>query len=304
MVLMAQPFSYRYPLVNGQGNWGSTDDPKSFAAMRYTESKLTAYAASLLSELGQGTVDWVPNFDGTLREPQVLPARLAECAPEWNDRHCRRNVDGHSTAQHERARRRARSAAGQAEVHAGGPDETYPRAGFPNRWRAGIAGRATSRRSIRPATELCACARAGASKMVRVVVTNAAIPDLGRESAQEQIAAQMRAKKLPWVDDLRDESDHEEPIRLVISPRSRKVRHRCTDVAPVRNDVTGAHASRVNLNIVALDGRPRFFDLRSLLVEWLDVPAPDRHPATGVSAAEGQRASAHTRRLVDRVSEH
>ena len=99
MVLMAQPFSYRYPLVFGQGNWGSPDDPKSFAAMRYTESKLTPYAATLLSELGQGTVEWGPNFDGTLSEPLSLPARLPNLPPQRRDRNRRRDVDRCAAAQ-------------------------------------------------------------------------------------------------------------------------------------------------------------------------------------------------------------
>jgi topoisomerase-4 subunit A len=98
MVLMAQPFSYRYPLVDGQGNWGSPDDPKSFAAMRYTESKLSAYADVLLGEISQGTVDWTPNFDGTMEEPSLLPARLPNLLLEWHNGYCRRYGDRYSPA--------------------------------------------------------------------------------------------------------------------------------------------------------------------------------------------------------------
>jgi topoisomerase-4 subunit A len=266
MVHMAQDFSYRYPIVDGQGNWGSTDDPKSFAAMRYTESRLRPYAQVLLSELGQGTVDWVPNFDGTLEEPQLLPARLpnvllngasgiavgmATDIPPHNLREvaaaCIHLLDEPDATVRELVR------------HVLGPD-------FP-----------TGAEIVTPKAELRQIYETGNGSFRaraiyeiedgEVVVT--ALPfQVSGSRILEQIAAQMRAKKLPMVEDLRDESDHEHPVRLVITPRSNRV-----DVEQLMAHLFATtdleRSYRVNLNVIALDGRPRVMNLRDVLSEWL-----------------------------------
>jgi topoisomerase-4 subunit A len=266
MVLMAQPFSYRYPIVDGQGNFGSPDDPKSFAAMRYTESKLTRYAEVLLSELGQGTVDWQPNFDGSLEEPALLPARLpnlllngatgiavgmATDIPPHNLKEvaaaCVRLLDepGATLA--------------QLCEHVHGPD-------FP-----------TGAEIITPRTELLAIYQSGNGTFRararfemddgEIVITELPYQVSGSK-VLEQIATQMRAKKLPMLEDLRDESDHEHPTRLVITPRSNRV-----DVEQVMAHLFATtdleRTYRVNLNVIARDGRPRVMGLKALLEEWL-----------------------------------
>ncbi|HKX59973.1 MAG TPA: DNA topoisomerase IV subunit A [Steroidobacteraceae bacterium] len=266
MVLMAQDFSYRYPVVDGQGNWGSTDDPKSFAAMRYTESRLRPYAQVLLSELGQGTADWQPNFDGTLEEPKLLPARLpnvllngtqgiavgmATDIPPHNLREvaaaCIHLLDD--------------SDATPAELckHVQGPD-------FP-----------TGAEIVTPKAELRAMYKSGngtfRARAVygleddEVVIT--ALPyQVSGAKVLEQIAGQMRAKKLPMVEDLRDESDHEHPTRLVITPRSNRV-----DIVQLMAHLFATtdleRSYRVNINVIGLDGRPRVTGLKELLAEWL-----------------------------------
>lgn len=266
MVLMAQPFAYHYPLVDGQGNWGSMDDPKSFAAMRYTESKLTAYADSLLSELGQGTVDWVPNFDGTLMEPRLLPARLpnillngttgiavgmATDIPPHNLREvvsaCIRLLESTKTSVNELCK------------HIKGPD-------FPT--RAEI---------ISPKSEILAIYKSGnGSVRMRAVWEqedgNIIITALPYQSSGarilEQIAAQMQARKLPMLEDLRDESDHENPVRLVLVPRSNRVN--LDELMSHLFATTDLERSyRINLNMIGSNGRPQVKDLRTILVEWL-----------------------------------
>ncbi len=266
MVLMAQPFSYRYPFIDGQGNWGSPDDPKSFAAMRYTESRLTPYAQVLLAELGQGTVDWVANFDGTLEEPKLLPARLpnillngttgiavgmATDIPPHNLREvasaCVRLLE------------EPEATVEQLCEHIPGPD--YP----------------TDAEIITGRVELETLYRTGnGSVRMRarweqengdIVVT--ALPyQVSGAKVLEQIAQQMQAKKLPMVEDLRDESDHEHPTRLVIVPRSNRV-----DVEALMLHLFATtdleRSYRVNLNLIGLDGRPQVKDLRTLLDEWL-----------------------------------
>jgi topoisomerase-4 subunit A len=266
MVLMAQPFSYRYPIVDGQGNFGSPDDPKSFAAMRYTESKLTRYAEVLLSELGQGTVDWQPNFDGSLEEPALLPARLpnlllngatgiavgmATDIPPHNLREvaaaCVRLLD------------EPKATVAQLCEHIQGPD-------FP-----------TGAEIITPRSELLALYESGNGTFRararfevedgEIVVTELPYQVSGAK-VLEQIATQMRAKKLPMIEDLRDESDHEHPTRLVITPRSNRVD---TDQVMAHLFATTdlERTYRVNLNVIARDGRPRVMGLRLLLEEWL-----------------------------------
>ena len=267
MVLMAQDFSYRYPLIDGQGNWGSPDDPKSFAAMRYTEARLTPYAQVLLSELGQGTVDWTPNFDGSLKEPAMLPARLpnvllngatgiavgmATDIPPHNLREV--------TAACIRLIEQPKAALDDLCEHIQGPD-------FP-----------TEAEIVTPREELRRIyANGGGSVRMRacwhkdqgaIVIT--ALPfQVSGARIQEQIAAQMQAKKLPWIEDLRDESDHENPTRLVIVPRSNRV-----DIDRIMLHLFATtdleRGYRVNLNLIGLDGRPRVMDLREILSEWLD----------------------------------
>jgi len=267
MVLMAQPFSYRYPIIEGQGNWGSPDDPKSFAAMRYTEARLAPYAEVLLAELDQGTVDWVPNFDGTLREPAVLPARLpnvllngatgiavgmATDIPPHN----LREVAAACVHLLEHPKATVAELCG----HILGPD-------FP-----------TEAEIITPREEIVRIYETGTGSIRMraryeredgaVVVT--ALPyQVSGARVLEQIAAQMQAKKLPLVADLRDESDHESPTRLVIVPRSARV-----DVAALMDHLFATtdleRSYRVNLNVIGLDGRPRVRNLRELLGEWLE----------------------------------
>lgn len=266
MVLMAQPFSYRYPLVDGQGNWGSSDDPKSFAAMRYTESKLAHFAELLLSELAQGTVDWKANFDGTLDEPITLPARaphvllngttgiavgMATDIPPHNLRElisaCVHLLDqpGATTA--------------ELCEHIQGPD--YP----------------TEAEVITPREDILKTYETGRgslkmravwqSEQGDIIVTGLPFQVSGAR-VLEQIAAQMQAKKLPMVADLRDESDHENPTRLVIVPRSNRVdldglmQHLFATTDLEKN-------YRVNLNMIGVDGRPEVKPLNKILTEWL-----------------------------------
>ncbi len=267
MVLMAQPFAYRYPLIDGQGNWGSQDDPKSFAAMRYTEAKLTRYAEVLLGELSDGTVDWVPNYDGSREEPAILPARLpnlllngttgiavgmATDIPPHNLREVA------AAAIHLLEEPEATVAA--LMKHVKGPDLptgaeiVSPRAELKEFYDKGLGTfKARATWEIEDGN---------------VVIT--AFPyQVSPTRVQEQIAEQMRAKKLPMVDDLRDESDHDNPTRLVIVPRSNRV-----DLTEVMNHLFATtdleRNYRVNLNIIALDGRPRVMSLRDILTEWLE----------------------------------
>ena len=268
MVHMAQPFTYRYPLIDGQGNWGSPDDPKSFAAMRYTEARLTPYAKVLLAELGQGTVDWVPNFDGALEEPERLPARLpnillnggsgiavgmATDIPPHNLREvvdaCVHLLDHPDAATDDLCK------------FVSGPD-------FPS-----------AAEIVTPAEELRAVYERGHGSVraracyeyerenTQIVITS--LPhQVAGSKVMEQIAAQMHGRKLPMVEDLRDESDHESPVRVVLQLRSRRV-----DVDRVMEHLFATtdleRSYRIHLNVIALDGRPRVLSLRELLVEWL-----------------------------------
>ncbi|MGI9330640.1 MAG: DNA topoisomerase IV subunit A [Gammaproteobacteria bacterium] len=266
MVHMAQPFSYRYPLVDGQGNWGSTDDPKSFAAMRYTESRLTAYASVLLKELGQGTTDWVPNFDGTLNEPELLPARLPNLLLNGASGIAvgmSTDVPPHNLREVVKALVALlddpKVTPATLMKHLPGPD-------FP-----------TGAEIVTPRADLKKIYKEGNGTLrVRgtwetedgIVVITALPHQASGSKILEQIAAQMRAKKLPMVEDLRDESDHENPTRLVIVPRSGRVdseqlmEHLCATTDLERT-------VRINLNVIGLDGRPAVRDIRTLLSEWL-----------------------------------
>ncbi len=266
LVLMAQPFSYRYPLIVGQGNFGSSDDPKSFAAMRYTESRLTPIAEVLLGELAQGTVDWDANFDGTLEEPKWMPARLphlllngttgiavgmATDVPPHNLNEivsaCVRLLEDPEATVRDLCE------------HVRGPD--YP----------------TQAEIITPASDLLAMYESGqgsvraratfAREQANIVLT--ALPcQVSPSKVIEQIAAQMRAKKLPWLEDLRDESDHENPTRIVMIPRSSRI-----DADQLMGHLFATtdleKSYRVNMNVIGVDGRPQVKNLRMLLGEWL-----------------------------------
>jgi len=266
MVLMAQPFSYRYPLVEGQGNFGSSDDPKSFAAMRYTESRLTPIAEVLLGELAHGTVDWDPNFDGTLEEPSWMPARLphlllngttgiavgmATDVPPHNLNEvvsaCIRLLDDPDA-----------TTADLCE-HVLGPD--YP----------------TEAEIITPRADLLQMYETGhGSVRTRAIYErehqNIVVTALPHQASPgkviEQIATQMRAKKLPWLEDLRDESDHANPTRIVLVPRSNRV-----DIDQLMGHLFATtdleKSYRVNFNVIGLDGRPQLKGLKAFLAEWL-----------------------------------
>ena len=266
MVLMAQPFSYRYPFVDGQGNWGVQDDPKSFAAMRYTEARLSAYADALLEELGQGTVDWAPNFDATLDEPTTLPASMpnillngatgiavgmATDIPPHNMgevvRACVHLLDNPKAELEEICE------------HINGPD-------FP-----------TEAEIITPKSEIIEIYRHGngalrlraAYRIENGDIIVTALPyQVSGAKVLEQIAAQMREKKLPMVADLRDESDQEEPTRLVIVPRSNRVDKEAL-MAHLFATTDLERTCRVNMNVIGLNGRPQVKGLVALLKEWL-----------------------------------
>ncbi len=266
MVLMAQPFSYRYPFVDGQGNWGSPDDPKSFAAMRYTEARLSSYADLLLQELPMGTVDWVDNFDGTLKEPSLLPARLPNALLN--------GATGIAVGMSSDLLPHNLTEVANACIHLlkhpdasltdimqyiKGPD-------FPT-----AAEIITSKKAIADIYE----SGNGSIKMRAVYKkeeTNIVITELPYQVSGakilEQIAAQMQNKKLPMVEDLRDESDHENPTRFVIIPRSNRI-----DVEGLMSHLFATtdleKNYRVNFNLIGLDGKPRVRKLLELLSEWL-----------------------------------
>jgi topoisomerase-4 subunit A len=267
MVLMAQPFSYRYTLVDGQGNWGSPDDPKSFAAMRYTESKLTPYANTLLNEIEQGTVEWVDNFDASLKEPQRLPARLpnillngtmgiavgmATDIPPHNLREvvaaCVQLLDEPETDLETLL----------TFVHA--PD--YP----------------TEAEIITSRDDLQKIYRTGGGSLKMratytledgVIIITALPHQVSGSKLMEQIAAQMLAKKLPMLEDLRDESDHENPCRLLIIPKAKRIN--AEEIMSHLFATTDLEKSyRVNMNMIGLNGRPQVKNLHEILSEWLE----------------------------------
>src|SRR5450631_2480289 len=266
MVHMAQDFAYRYPIVDGQGNWGSTDDPKSFAAMRYTESRLTRYAALLLQELGSSTVDWAPNFDGSLEEPTLLPARvpnlllnggsgiavgMATDIPPHNLREviqaCVALLDDPDLSTR------------KITTHVKGPD-------LP-----------TGAEIVSPRADLLQMYETGAGSFKAratfviedgEIVIEALPFQVSGSKVLEQIANQMRQKKLPMVEDLRDESDHEKPTRLVIVPKSSRVDAQAL-MAHLFATTDLERNYRVNLNVIGVDGRPRVMGLKELLLEWL-----------------------------------
>ncbi|MBD7922788.1 DNA topoisomerase IV subunit A [Xanthomonas sp. CFBP 8703] len=266
LVLMAQPFSYRYPLIEGQGNFGSTDDPKSFAAMRYTESKLTPIAEVLLGELGQGTVDWSPNFDGTMDEPTWMPARLPHLLLNGTTGIAvgmATDVPPHNLNEIVSALIRLlddpdASVADLCE-HVRGPD--YPTT-------AEIITPAADLRAIYETGHGSVRARATFQKEHANIVVTALPYQVSPSKVIEQIAQQMRAKKLPWLEDIRDESDHANPVRVVLVPRSNRV-----DAEQLMGHLFATtdleRSYRVNLNVIGLDGRPQVKNLKTLLEEWL-----------------------------------
>ncbi len=266
MVLMAQPFSYRYPLVDGQGNWGAPDDPKSFAAMRYTESRLSKYAELLLGELGQGTVDYAPNFDGTLQEPKTLPARLPNILLNGTTGIAvgmATDIPPHNIGEIGAAiialLQNPATPLDELLNYVKGPD-------FP-----------TEAEIITPSEDIRKIYQTGrGSVRMRALwkiedgeaVITALPHQVSGAKVLEQIAAQMRAKKLPMVEDLRDESDHENPTRLVVVPRSNRV-----DLEQVMHHLFATtdleRSYRINMNMIGLDARPSVKNLLEILTEWL-----------------------------------
>ena len=268
MVLMAQPFSYRYPFIEGQGNWGSPDDPKSFAAMRYTEAKLSQYSELLLSELGQGTCDWQDNFDGSMKEPVNLPARVPNIllngttgiavgmATDIPPHNLREVVKGTIALI-----RNPNLTDVKVAEYIPGPD-------LP-----------TKAEIITPPAELLKMQTTGrGSYRMRAVYTveknEIVITELPYQVSGSkiitQIADQMQAKKLPLVTDVRDESDHENPTRLVIVLRSNRI-----DAESVMSHLfatTDLESSyRVNMNMIGADGRPQVKSIRRILLEWIEI---------------------------------
>ena len=268
MVLMAQPFSYRYPFIEGQGNWGSPDDPKSFAAMRYTEAKLSQYSEVLLSELGQGTCDWQDNFDGSMKEPVTLPARIPNIllngttgiavgmATDIPPHNLREVVKGTIALIRN-------PNLGDEKVA-----EYIPAPDLPT--RAEI---------ITPSEELLKIQSTGRGSyrmrsVYRIEKNEIVITDLPYQVSGSkvisQIADQMQAKKLPLVSDVRDESDHQNPTRLVIVLRSNRI-----DAEAVMSHLfatTDLESSyRVNMNMIGADGRPQVKSIRRILLEWIEI---------------------------------
>jgi topoisomerase-4 subunit A len=266
MVLMAQPFSYRYPLIDGQGNWGAPDDPKSFAAMRYTEARLSAYADVLLTELGMGTVDWGPNFDGTLKEPLALPAKLPNIllngttgiavgmATDIPPHNLQELVDACVyLIENPKAALEDVCQFIQGPDYPGGAEIITPRSNIVQAYRTG-------RGMIRM--------RATYELENGDIVINALPHQVSTAKVQEQIAAQMTKKQLPMVADLRDESDHEAPIRLVVVPRSNRVDKEAL-MAHLFATTDLEQSYKINLNIIGLDRKPRVKPLDALIKEWL-----------------------------------
>ncbi len=266
MVLMAQPFTYRYPLVDGQGNWGSQDDPKSFAAMRYTESRLAKFSKTLLQELGQGTVDFVANFDGTLKEPSLLPSRLPHILLNSTTGIAvgmATDIPPHNVVEVGNAcihlLDKPRATLDDLLTYIKGPDYPTP---------AEIISSAEDIRSIYETGHGGLRCRAIYEREGPDIIVTALPFQVSGAKVLQQIHQQMQAKKLPMVEDLRDESDHENPTRLVITPRSNRV-----DVGDLMQHLFATtdleRTYRVNMNVIGLDGRPQVKALLPMLKEWL-----------------------------------
>ncbi len=269
MVLMAQPFSYRYPLITGQGNWGSPDDPKSFAAMRYTEAKMSAYANTLLTELGQGTVDWQDNFDGSMQEPVTLPARLPNILLNGTTGIAvgmATDIPPHNLKEVVKAAIRLLK---NPELSVKQLTQSIPAPDLPTK-----AEIITSKAALQTIYET----GKGSYKMRAVyeqdskdktqVIINALPYQVSGNKIQEQIAKLITDKKLPWVTDINDESDHQNPCRIVLTLRSNRV-----DVARVMSHLFAStdleNNYRVNLNMIGLNGKPQVKNLKQILAEWL-----------------------------------
>lgn len=266
MVLMAQSFTYRYPIVDGQGNWGSQDDPKSFAAMRYTESRLQKYADVLLSELGQGTVDWRSNFDGTLEEPEILPSRLPNVLLNGGSGIAvgmTTDIPPHNLREVAEAcvhlLKNPKASISEICKIIKGPD-------FPTE-----AELITSKEEIFEIYKTGKGTLKSRAKYVKEngeLVINSLPFQVSGAKILEQIATQMQKKKLPMVVDIRDESDHENPTRIVIVPKSNRI-----DLEAVMShlfsttDLEKNH--RVNFNMIGINKRPQVKDIVTLLKEWL-----------------------------------
>ena len=268
MVLLAQPFSLRYPLLEGQGNWGDPNDPKSFAAMRYTESRLSKYAQIFLAELGQGTVDWATNFDGTLEEPVILPARLPNVLLNGSTGIAvgmATSILPHNLREVTKALIHLIDKADINQIckFIKGPD-------FP-----------TSAEVITPALEIKKIYKTGRGRIKmrakfhiedNEIIFFALPHHASTEKIQEQVTAQMEAKKLPMVSDIRDESDHEEPTRLVLTPRSNRVDlEALTDHLFATTDLEKSFS--FNMNVIGINGKPRLKNLLEFLTEWLEFRA-------------------------------
>ena len=270
MVLLAQPFSLRYPLVDGQGNWGDPNDPKSFAAMRYTESRLSQYADIFLSEVDQGTSDWVPNFDGTLNEPKLLPARLPNILLNGSAGIAvgmATNILPHNLREVAKALihliDNENTSLDQICKFIKGPD-------FP-----------TEAEIITPRSEIKDIYKTGLGRVkMRAkfhvedseIIFTALPHHASTEKIYEQIASQMEAKKLPMVSDIRDESDHEDPTRLVVIPRSNRIDlNALTDHLFATTDLEKSYS--FNMNMIGINGRPQVKNLVEILTEWLEYRA-------------------------------
>ncbi|MFZ7332327.1 DNA topoisomerase IV subunit A [Avibacterium avium] len=266
MVLMAQPFSYRYPLIDGQGNWGAPDDPKSFAAMRYTESRLAKISEILLSELGQGTVEFQPNFDGTLEEPEYLPARLPHILLNGTTGiavgmatdippHNLNEVADAAVMLLDNPKANLADLMGVLQ----GPD--YPT-------EAEIISSKEDIRKIYEQGRGSIKMRAVWKKEDGEIIISALPHQASPSKIISQIADQMTAKKLPMVEDIRDEADHNNPIRIVIVPRSNRVD---TDALMAHLFATTdlEKSYRVNMNMIGLDNKPAVKNLLQILTEWL-----------------------------------
>ena len=266
MVLMAQPFSYRYPLVDGQGNWGAPDDPKSFAAMRYTESRLSKISEILLSELGQGTVDYQPNFDGTLAEPQYLPARLPHILLNGTTGIAvgmATDIPPHNINEI------ADAAVMLLDNPKAGLDdvlEIVQGPDFPT--EAEIISPKAEIRKIYEQGRGSIKMRATWKKEEGEIIISALPHQSSPSKVIAQIAEQMTAKKLPMLEDIRDEADHENPIRIVLVPRSNRVD---TDALMAHLFATTdlEKSYRVNMNMIGLDHKPAVKGLLEILNEWL-----------------------------------
>ena len=269
MVLMAQPFSHRYPLITGQGNWGSPDDPKSFAAMRYTEAKMSHYASTLLSELGQGTVDFVPNFDGTMNEPATLPARLPNILLNGTTGIAvgmATDIAPHNLTETVKACIKLLK---NPDITTAELCKTIPAPDLP-----------TSAEIITPKDELIKMYQTGRGNYKmratyhidkqdkNTVIIDALPHQVSGSNIIEQIAKLMTDKKLPWINDITDESDHENACRIVIEFKRGKI-----DIDKIMTHLfatTDLQTSyRVNMNMIGLNGKPEVKNLKQILSEWL-----------------------------------